>query len=76
MSAHEHEREYEHKHEHERVQDPVCGRWIDKEKAYSTYEYEHHIFYLCCPMCRTAFAMQPDRFVRRESGKWKRDLER
>jgi len=48
--------------------DPVCGKKINRVKAYAVVDYQKVQYYLCCPVCQTQFEAQPKRFARPEFG--------
>lgn len=48
--------------------DPVCGKRIHRNHAHAHIEYEHVIYYLCCPLCQAEFEAAPERYARPELG--------
>jgi len=38
-----------------KVQDPVCGMMIDKDKAAATAQYKDKTYYFCAPSCKKQF---------------------
>ncbi len=50
------------------TKDPVCGKRISRGKAYATVEYNHILYFLCCPLCQSHFEEQPNRFAKPEIG--------
>ena len=51
------------KKQHGVLRDPVCGKKINKNKAYAKVTYNKSEYYLCCPLCQTAFEDDPEKFV-------------
>lgn len=54
--------------------DPVCGRRMNPNKAYSRLAHGGVLYLLCCPLCQEAFTADPDRYAtggRRENGRRK-----
>ncbi len=49
--------------------DPVCGKRMNRNKAYATVEEHGELFYLCCPQCQLMFESDPDEYIRAESKK-------
>ncbi len=43
--------------------DPVCGRKINRGKAYARLKYEDEIYYLCCPKCQAEFEKDPKNYL-------------
>ena len=50
------------------LRDPVCGKRIHRNHAHAHVEYEHVIYYLCCPLCQAAFAAAPEQYAKPELG--------
>ncbi|MFQ6065942.1 MAG: YHS domain-containing protein [bacterium] len=50
--------------------DPVCGRKINRNKAYARVKYQDEIYYLCCPKCQSEFEKDPKKYLMK--GKHKR----
>lgn len=46
--------------------DPVCGKKMNRNKAYFTIEYKGKSYYLCCPLCQKEFEKDPERYVNRK----------
>lgn len=44
--------------------DPVCGRRMNRNKAYAIVAYEKVEYLLCCPRCQAEFEADPERYVR------------
>jgi YHS domain-containing protein len=43
--------------------DPVCGRKMNRNKAYAVVEYNGKEYLLCCPLCQSKFERAPDKYV-------------
>ena len=50
------------------LRDPVCGQRIHRGRAYARVEYEHVLYYLCCPRCQAEFEAAPEQYARPERG--------
>jgi len=50
------------------LKDPVCGKRINRGKAYITIEYEGVNYFLCCPQCQAQFERAPKSFAKPELG--------
>ena len=48
--------------------DPVCGRKMNRNKAYFTVEYNGERYYLCCPLCQAEFEKDMEKYVGKASG--------
>lgn len=48
--------------------DPVCGKKMNRNKAYITIEHKGKRYYLCCPVCQAEFENDPEKYVKK-SGK-------
>lgn len=46
-----------------RVLDPVCGMWVDPEKARGSAEYKGKTYYFCSPRCVEKFKAEPERYL-------------
>ena len=44
-----------------KVQDVVCGMWVDPAKARGKAEYGGKTFYFCSPRCEEKFKADPER---------------
>ena len=47
----------------EKVQDPVCGMWIDPAKAAGTSQYEGKTIHFCSPRCKEKFDAEPEKYA-------------
>ena len=45
------------------VMDPVCGMWVDPEKARGSAEYQGNTYYFCSPRCVEKFKAEPERYL-------------
>lgn len=45
--------------------DPVCGRKMNRNKAYVVIEHKGKEHLLCCPLCQAEFEKNPDKYLRR-----------
>jgi Cu+-exporting ATPase len=45
------------------VKDPVCGMWVDPEKARGSSVYKEKKYYFCSPRCQEKFNAEPDKFL-------------
>lgn len=43
----------------------VCNARIDKEKAYLTLKYEGEEYLACCPLCKSEFVKEPEKYARK-----------
>ncbi len=43
--------------------DPVCGKRINRNKAYVTIVYKKDAYYLCCPVCQAEFEKNPEKYI-------------
>lgn len=44
--------------------DPVCGKKINRNKAYVVLEYKDHVVFICCPKCQAEFEKEPERYIK------------
>ena len=58
------------------LRDPVCDKRIHRNHAHAHIEYEHIVYYLCCPLCQAAFEAAPEQYARPELGERAGDPER
>ncbi len=47
--------------------DPVCGMWVDPERAAGRLDHEGKTYYFCNPSCQSRFRSDPDRYLRPEA---------
>lgn len=45
--------------------DPVCGKKMNRNKAYITIKYNGVNYYLCCPLCQSEFEKNPEKYARK-----------
>ncbi len=45
------------------LRDPVCGKKMNRNKAYSKIKYGKITYYLCCPLCQALFEKDPDKYI-------------
>lgn len=50
------------------LRDPVCGQRMRRDHAHAKVEYQHTLYYLCCPRCQAEFEGAPERYARPEIG--------
>jgi YHS domain-containing protein len=43
--------------------DPVCGKRINRNRAYVSVQHEGHVYYLCCPLCQREFERDPREYA-------------
>lgn len=43
--------------------DPVCGRKVNRNKAYAKLEYKDETYYICCPKCQSEFEKDPEKYL-------------
>ena len=43
--------------------DPVCGRKMNKNKAYIIIHLNGEKYYLCCPKCQSDFEKSPEKYI-------------
>lgn len=46
-----------------KVQDPVCGMWVDPAKAAAHEVHEGKTYYFCSESCRDEFREDPARYA-------------
>ena len=44
------------------VRDPVCGMWVDPQKAAARSEYQGRTIHFCSPGCKASFDASPERY--------------
>ncbi len=44
--------------------DPVCGRRMNRNKAYVVRIYKGLEFFLCCPKCQAEFEKDTEKYLR------------
>lgn len=44
--------------------DPVCGRKMNRNKAYAVVAYDRAEYLLCCPKCQAEFEANPELYVK------------
>lgn len=42
--------------------DPVCGRRMNRNKAYAVVRYNRIEYLVCCPKCQSEFEADPERY--------------
>ena len=47
----------------ERVRDPVCGAFIEPQRAFGSDIHEGVTYYFCCPVCQGAFKKDPQAYI-------------
>jgi signal transduction histidine kinase/YHS domain-containing protein len=47
----------------ERVRDPVCGAFIEPQRAFGSAVHKGETYYFCCPVCQGAFKKDPLSYV-------------
>ena len=50
------------------LRDPVCGKRLNRGKAYAIAGHEGVNYFLCCPRCQAEFERSPQRYARPELG--------
>ena len=48
--------------------DPVCGRKMNRNKAYITIDYKNERYYLCCPLCQAEFEKDQEKYITTNNG--------
>ncbi len=43
--------------------DPVCGRKMNRTKAYVVITYKRQEYLLCCPLCQAEFEKNPEKYA-------------
>lgn len=43
--------------------DPVCGRKMNRNKAYAVVLHKDEQYLLCCPLCQSEFEKNPDKYL-------------
>jgi Cu+-exporting ATPase len=49
-------------HQQGTVKDPVCGMWVDPEKARGSAVYKDQNYYFCSPRCSERFKADPEKY--------------
>lgn len=49
------------------VRDPVCGMWLDPQRAATSRRVNGQTAYFCCSSCASAFDVEPAKFPHHES---------
>ena len=49
------------------ARDPVCGMYVDINKAPAKSEYQGKTYYFCAPGCKTQFGKNPAKYVTGQS---------
>ena len=52
------------KNNHQTLQDPVCGKKINRNKVQAIKYYEGFTVYLCCPLCQAEFESDPKKYLK------------
>ncbi|HEX7285953.1 MAG TPA: heavy metal translocating P-type ATPase [Candidatus Angelobacter sp.] len=52
-----------HQHTPGTVVDPVCGMFVDPQKARGPAEHKGKTYYFCCGGCQTKFTADPERYL-------------
>lgn len=52
--------------------DPVCGRKINRNRAYVRLKYKNETYYLCCPICQSEFEKDPEKHLAKRKHKNRR----
>jgi YHS domain-containing protein len=50
-------------HDNHIPRDPVCGRRMNRNKAWAVVKYNKTEYLLCCPRCQSEFEGNPERFL-------------
>ena len=45
--------------------DPVCGKKMNRNKAYIAIEYKGKKYCLCCPLCQSEFEKDPGKYIKK-----------
>ncbi|NIR32023.1 MAG: YHS domain-containing protein [Gammaproteobacteria bacterium] len=45
------------------IQDPVCGKRINRNKAHIVIQYKGARYFLCCPLCQAEFERDPAKYA-------------
>lgn len=45
------------------VKDPVCGMWVDPDKARGSASYKEKAYYFCSPRCAEKFKAEPEKYL-------------
>ncbi len=45
------------------TRDPVCGRKMNKNKAYVVIHLDQEEYYLCCPRCQAEFEKDSQKYI-------------
>jgi Cu+-exporting ATPase len=46
-----------------KVKDPVCGMWVDPDKARGSATYKEKTYYFCSPRCGEKFNAEPEKYL-------------
>ena len=50
-------------HDKPMPRDPVCGRRMNRNKAWAIVRYNKIEYLVCCPKCQSEFEAEPERFL-------------
>jgi len=53
-----------HRSDDRHYKDPVCGMVISRLTAVAEAEYQRKTYYFCAQLCRDAFLVDPQRYLR------------
>lgn len=45
------------------IRDPVCGKRMNRNKAWAVVRYNHVEYLVCCPRCQSEFEADPERYL-------------
>ncbi len=51
------------------TRDPVCGRRMNRNKAWAIVRYNKVEYMLCCPLCQSEFEASPELCLQRRGRK-------
>jgi len=49
------------------VKDPLCGMMVDPKTAPAKSEYKGQTYYFCCPVCKSNFDKDPEKYLSKAS---------
>jgi len=51
-------------HDKQIPKDPVCGRRMNRNKAWAVLRYNKIEYLLCCPKCQSEFEADPEKWLK------------
>lgn len=51
-------------HDKQFPRDPVCGKRMNRNKAWAIVRHDKSEYLLCCPKCQSEFEADPERWLK------------